>query len=226
MTPEALTEDSDDPEWLRQISLSLLVGVGPYFVHTNNQDRTVGSYTQAAHVSRKDPQVQMKAIALSGMPYMDPVYPDPPQTPKSDKQPGGMNTASALPRVGFHELSAQISAQINQPASTPAAPTHIYSYGSMAFVWQPNTATTFSSLPRVWACITMRESSDMVRRSNPASSAKGAFQIKSFMWAKYAPTGYPSDPNYATLSQQYRVALRIFRADGFAEWETHALCGV
>ena len=228
MTPETTAEDSDDPEWLKQIGLSLLVGVGPYFVHTNHQGHIAGPDAHAAPSGGRERRTRVKPIAPSEMPRVRPAYPDLPQAPENPALPGVADSAPAPLHVRPPELSAQISVSINQQTTAPASavPARIYSYGSMSFAWRPDTAVTFSSLPRVWACITLHESSDMVIRNNPVSSAKGAFQIKSFMWAKYAPAGYPSNPNEATLSQQYRVALRIFRADGFAEWETAPLCGI
>ena len=221
--PEEATETSDDPDWLKQVCLSMLVGVGPYFVNVSSS-RSVEQPTRASANSKPKARSALKVepkLVLASTPL-----PLSYGTLATDLS-ATTTTQAGAPTSGL-EISQQISQQIPPGPVAPAVqPTVLtYSYGGLSFAWQPSQVVTFASLPAVWACITMHESSDMIQRSNPVSSAKGAFQIKSFMWAKYKLPAYPEDPNAATLSQQYRVALRIFRADGFSKWETAPLCGV
>ena len=223
--PETTGETSDDPDWLKQVALSLMVGAGPYAVNASSTTPTPQSAkhqnsinnTHPRHIpntqvrSAKSPQRSFDHAELDGpqivnhlsppMAAQAPVIISPPTAPT----PGPATTAA--------------------PA-TPQASTKIYSYSGMSFVWQPDIVVTFASLPSVWSCITKNESSYRVHVKNPTSSAEGAFQIKSFMWDKYKSAGYPATPDEATLSQQYHVALKIFQADGFSKWETRTLCGV
>lgn len=217
--PEETAETSDDPDWLKQVCLSMLVGVGPYFVNVSSS-RSVEQPTRASANSKPKARSALKVepeLVLASTPL-----------PLSYGTLATDLSATTTTQAGAPTSGLEISQQIPPGPAAPAVqPTVLtYSYGGLSFAWQPGQFVTFASLPAVWACITMHESSDIVRRSNPTSSAKGAFQIKSFMWAKYELPAYPADPNDATLSEQYRVALRIFRADGFAEWETAPLCGV
>ncbi len=230
MTPEQLPEDSDESDWFKQVCLSLLVGVGPYFVNTSHDARAV--LVQKAPSRGRDlgPSPKQSAVSVHlwafepfGHPRADGPYISNSVASGSAPVPASPLGVPSSPHTIPHpELSAQIVA----PVSAMNAASKVYSYGGVTFAWPEGKALTFGDLPPVWACIAFHESSDMVHRSNPASSAKGAFQIKSFMWTRYKLPAYPVDPNDATLSQQYRVALRIFRADGFAEWETAPLCGV
>ena len=219
--PEETTETSDDPDWLKQVCLSMLVGVGPYCVNVSSS-RSVEQPTRASANSKPKARSALKVepdLVLAPTPL-------PPSYGPLAIQPTDLPAATtAQGSASASEL--EVSQQIQPGFAVVVQPTVLtYSYGGLSFAWQPSQVVTFASLPAVWACITMHESSDMIQRSNPVSSAKGAFQIKSFMWAKYKLPPYPEDPNAATLSQQYRVALRIFRADGFGKWETAPLCGV
>ncbi len=218
-------EASEDPDWVKQVSLSVLVGVGPYFVDTASVHHAQSTaIARAARTTSTAPKSLRRGTQTS-MVQPNPAVAIGPSALPSYSSPHTRAFVS-IPASGTKAMQVQISQQIPTSAAVAQPHVHIYNYAGYSFVWQPSMVVTFSSLPGVWSCITMHESSDIVRRSNPTSSAKGAFQIKSFMWAKYKPSSYPSDPNDATLSQQYRVALRIFRADGFAEWETAPLCGI
>jgi len=217
-------ETSEDPDWLKQVSLSVLVGVGPYFVHAASAHHAPSMVVHSARATSTVPKslrlgtqtsmVQPNPAVAIG-PSMLPSYPIP-----------DTHVVPSVPVSGTRALHVQISQQIAPVPQVVQLQVRTYSYAKVSFTWQPGQVVTFQSLPAVWSCITMNESSDMVQRSNPKSSAQGAFQIKSLMWAKYKLPDYPDTPNQATLEQQYHVALRIFRADGFAEWETAPLCGV
>ncbi|WP_423783132.1 transglycosylase family protein [Ferrimicrobium acidiphilum] len=85
---------------------------------------------------------------------------------------------------------------------------------------------TFASLSQPWRCIAYRESSDRVSVVNPVSGDGGAFQIATLTWREYRRNNYPLNPEQATLAQQYTVAKRIEKADGWWPWVTAPLCGV
>lgn len=85
---------------------------------------------------------------------------------------------------------------------------------------------TFDRLPLPWSCIAFRESTDNLSAINAESGDEGAFQFAQSTWTEYAPTSYPVRPIYATLAQQYNVALRLWQARGYSPWVTAPLCGV
>jgi len=226
-----MLEDSEDPDWVKQVCLSVLAGVGPYFVDASSTASTghpthvsIVSKTRAKEVRRVRP-MRVSVPMMPPIPHPTPITGSINKFPKAVPMPKGVSTAAVTPK-SVSVAGPEISQQIAPASGIVHESARIYSYAGVSFSWQPGQAVTFQSLPGPWACIAMHESSDMVQRSNPGSSAKGAFQIKSLMWAKYKLPDYPDTPNQATLAQQYHAALRIFQSDGFAEWETAPLCGV
>lgn len=202
MSVEMLSEDSEDSDWVKQAVLTIAVSAVPYcglVSSTHSRIEHSELVRQDQVLSRQNSQ---KLVGVQTEPRL-------------------LRTTFSAMIHGMPGIKSSL-----RPPKVSKSKVLLYSHGGTSFAWSSGQAVTFQSLPQVWACITMHESSDKVVRRNPMSSAKGAFQIESLMWTNYKPSNYPANPNAATLSQQYRVALRIFRADGFAEWQTHSLCGV
>lgn len=127
----------------------------------------------------------------------------------ASKMPAALVIRSAKRRAAGAYETSDVRAPVPTVAPVPAA-----------------VPLTFNRLPLPWSCIAFRESTDNLSAINADSGDEGAFQFAQSTWAEFAPTGYPDRPIYATLAQQYTVALRLWQARGYSPWVTAPLCGV
>ena len=92
---------------------------------------------------------------------------------------------------------------------------------------QPLTTKQYlESLPNPWPCIADHESTDNPTAINPISGDSGAFSIAQSTWLEFGGLRYSWSPRWASVQDQYRIALRILAGQGWQAWVTAPLCGV
>mgnify|MGYP003345693683 CR=1 FL=1 len=96
-----------------------------------------------------------------------------------------------------------------------------------SFVTPPAVAPAPSSISSsakgstdsIWSCIIQHESGGDPSAVNPSSGAGGLFQFLPSSWAAYGGTQYASLPEYATVAQQWAIAVAAQSQSGWWPWK-------